>query len=183
MIPAAMMSPAEISPREPRQCGRFQLFRRGIPVWGYGLLVIVAVISLLAVYPWLAVREDSKRSSILQAPTPFLLVNDGYFPITKLSADCNFSAASPNVTAEFHDDDLLVRQFADVLAYHGKIGLPCAEKLFGDLNRSLFQFDSEASLNVAISYRLLGVMVHTPQRFRFQIQKTTAGQFHWAYRR
>ena len=178
--PAAVLSQQEIPSQNPQSDGLIQT-RSAIPSWGYALIVMIAVLGWLALFPWLAVREDSSGSSSSDVPTSFVLVNRGYVPITNVSATCNFTSISPRVTAEFHDNDVLVRQFADALAHQRNLNIPCAQRLFDDPSRSLFQFDSEATLNVAISYRLLGVLAHTSQRFRFQIQKTNAGQFRWAY--
>lgn len=183
-IPAAVLSPQQTPSRNPSD-GRAQIRSRipsrGYALIGYALIVVIAILGWLALYPWLTVRENLSGSPSSQPPTPFVLVNRGYVPVTNLSAACSFTSTSPSVTAQFNDKDVLAHEFADALAHQGNVGIPCAQRMFDDPSRSLFQFDSDATLDVAVSYRLLGVLVHSRQRFRFRVQKTTSGQFRWAY--
>jgi hypothetical protein len=132
----------------------------------YGLLGASAVLSFcvaVVCFPAISVVEAGKPG-----PSPFLLTNAMYLPLTDLQADCSvvLEPASVNLRSSH-------QQLADDLGPNGAVSIPCFKPVGGATPQT-----SGMTMHVKLSYAVLGVR-HVDQTFTFVAARTTNGVSKW----
>jgi hypothetical protein len=163
---------------------------RSVVRWLPGLLG--AAITVLTLYPFLAVQQGDAIDPRNPYSSMFSVVNKGFFPVTDLDVDClpemdvgkNFSLGNNRIVYE---------RFGKYLPHEGQVTIPCFKVLsFGggdDLPSALnVNLDPKilrsAKLTIKISYSFFPVTwrkLRRNQTFQFTALKNSTGQWVWTF--
>lgn len=132
----------------------------------YGLLSAGAVLALCVAvfcFPAISVVEAAKPG-----PSPFLLTNAVYLPLTDLRADCSvvLEPAAVNLRSSH-------QQVAESLGPNGAVSIPCFKAVGGATPQA-----GGMTMQIRLSYAVLGVR-HVGQTFTFVAARTTNGVSKW----
>lgn len=161
----------------PAPAKRRSVWKR-IPAWIWVALAFLSiVVAMLQAYPWLSIQETISLDPSNPYSELFLLVNEGYLPVTNLDADCGFSfEASPRINIQRNIAEF--PNFARFVPHSGMVTLPCFRTVTGT-----WQFTS-AQLNVTATYSYYGIpwqLFRRHQTFLFRAVKASDGSLHWTY--
>jgi hypothetical protein len=128
------------------------------------IIVSVTVITLLEGYPWLDLQKDDSLDPNNPYRTMFLVVNQGYAPITHIEADCIF-AFDTRSGLKFSDNEFITSIVG--VHWHGdKSTLPCI-RVVEYSNEPHIPSDivqlppkehiQNANMRIKITYSMLGI--------------------------
>lgn len=144
--------------------------------------------TLLEVYPWLSIQDTGMLNPSNPYSELFLVVNEGYVPVTNLNAECNISFQS-STGAVFRNNTVIFRNFADYLAHEGRVTAPCfgsVEEIHSHILPSVRIGDAlpgsrlTIKITYAFSYLNIGVLRRS-QRFRFQSIASKDNSQRWEF--
>lgn len=98
----------------------------GIPrlVWG----AVLAVATLVSIYPWLSVQRDDSLDQSSPYATMFVISNSGYIHATDVNAECviSFEGSTQNVkNMHVSNERFGFEKFAERLSHNKPVTLPC----------------------------------------------------------
>lgn len=161
---------------------------RQVPKWAWTTLSAIALlVGLFALYPSLSINEDYSFDNIFPYNSSFSITNEGFWPISDLSAVCsaeftmrpwpardgstNESQMHLRTTDDAHKD------FTKLLKYKQRVTLPCNHNVVA--NGHLI--DPGATLNIIVTYRFYGTGIRRSQIFNLRTVAGWNGQSFWQY--
>jgi|SRR6185312_10480314 len=154
-------------------------FWQKIPRWIYASLVgFSLLIAVLQSYPWLTVHEGTA----LDPQNPYTILwdveNDGYIPITNLTADCIPGALRVPSAHAGMGGMTLSFGFADYLGHSGSATVPCF-RIFDNHGANV---TPGQTFTVRIEYAFLYLnlpKLRRSQTFVFESMRLRNGPYRW----
>lgn len=158
------------------------------PVWAWTCIgLLTAVITLLEGYSWLELQKDESLSPKNPFKTMFIIVNQGYAPITNIEVDCvsDFNTDRGGRFSNIH----LRNRMPKSLWHENKVTLPCLTIVgYSDepvIPNTIFGFSpaphiESADMTISISYRLFGVFQRS-QAFHLVAFKAADNSYRWGF--
>ncbi len=155
--------------------------------WAAFGAILSVVVGILSLYPALSINEDYSFDTMFPYNSSFSITNEGFWPISDLSATCSAdfvmrpwpSPLHPNdkssMNLQTRDDEY--KDFAKKLIYKGRVTLPCNHNVVANGH----YIDPGAKLNVIVTYRFLGTHIRRHQTFNFRTVRGWNGQSYWQY--
>jgi hypothetical protein len=155
----------------------------------YAVIVFATLlITLLEGYPWLSIQESGFLDPKNPYSLPFLVINEGYVPITDLDAECEINSTIG--TVQFNNWRVGFAGFADYLAHEGSVTAPCFQSIeldgtnrpfigVGPANRDVTE---SAALSMTIIYSFYHINLkwfRRSQSLRFKSIIGKDGAQHW----
>lgn len=161
-----------------------------LPVWLRGALVFATLlITLQQGYPWLSVEKDELLDIRNPYSALFYVVNDGYWPVSDLDAECVPTfALSSNLLL---NNSFNFIRFTDYLLHSGRASIPCFRVISNDPSFKAFLHSSDQSINpgnltITISYSFYPFSwrkLRRHQSFYFHPIRDAKGGVQWLYGR
>jgi hypothetical protein len=162
----------------------WKLIPRSIYLGLSGLGSLAVLVTLLQAYPWLSIEDGQRLDSRNELSQMFMVVNDGYMPLTKLDAICDphFKATSSvGGSISISDSPAIFKGFAENLGHDGHVTIPCFRIFQMGSN---YQMSEGTTLNVAITYAFWGLnypYLRRSQVFQFRSVRGRDGTSQWQY--
>lgn len=163
----------------PQTPGKLQLSTvwKKIPKWLWGGLVSLSVIiALVQGYPWISLQEGALLNPSNLYSELFTITNQGYIPLTELSAACVVNYDDPHT--HFSNSGARFGNFARYLGHGSTVTIPCFMTIGA---RSV---PSGARLDVIVGYAFSHLnldILRRDQSFHFQVITGTDGSQHWIF--
>jgi hypothetical protein len=113
-------------------------FWSGIPRLAGG--TVLAIATLVAIYPWLSVQRDDSLDQSSPYATMFVISNSGYIHATDVNAECviSFEGSTQNVrNMHVSNEKFGFAKFAERLTHNKPVTLPCFKSM-GMMSRGLY---------------------------------------------
>ena len=166
-------------------------FGRKIPPTVYAVLVSLGLlITLLEGYPWLPLQEGGGTINPLNPyKTLFLLVNQGYAPITDIDVQCIPQFKTTDYVS-FPGEITVQHPVAGTYWHNGQATLPCVGSVNypdephppGGILLRPNSLITEASMQVKVIYSFLGLrfkQLRRSQTFKLRAIRVADGSFRW----
>jgi len=157
-----------------------------IPGWLYGALTLVGLlVGLRVLYPSLSINDDYAFDAMFPYNTSFSIINEGFWPMSDISAVCSADFTMLPWTADpsdkssmgLHTEDGNHTDFSRRLRYKQRVTLPCNHNVVANGHR----IAPGARLRITVTYQLAGTRIHRSQVFNFRTVMGWGGQSYWQY--
>jgi hypothetical protein len=181
-------------PLSMRQETKHDSVLKRLPRWVYYLVVLgTLIVTLLQGYPWLHLQKDDSLNSQNPYKTMFVVVNDGYTPVTNVAISC-----TPTFTTQEHISvngfKTTLNNFSSILWHGQPLTLPCIDAVafaedsnhsgLGDIAISSDNPILTADMTIDVKYAFVYLNLkplRRSQSFHLRAVRGADNSFHWAY--
>jgi hypothetical protein len=149
---------------------------------------LATAITLLEGYPWISLQKDESLNPANPYRTMFVAVNEGYVPLSSIEVSC---ISTFKTTTGAFDHNVATYPIGATIWHEGRFTIPCTHVLkstndpdSGPWITAGVDEVTEADMDVAISYSILGISMKPFRRsrsFHVKAEKSADSSWHWSF--